>query len=67
MRRQTSPGVRSSNHSRNTLSIQMTTPHIKGIEMKTREKVVLPTTVANRDPSVFDDPAAVDFDRKVNA
>ena len=35
--------------------------------MRTGEKVVLPNTVANRDPSVFDDPEAIDFDRKVNA
>ena len=42
----------------------MTTPHIKGIEMRTGEKVVLPNTVANRDPSVFDDPEAIDFDRR---
>lgn len=39
----------------------------KGIEMKTDEKVVLPNTVANRDPSVFENPEQIDFDRKINA
>lgn len=39
----------------------------QGIEMKTDEKVVLPNTVANRDPSVFEDPHRIDFDRKINA
>lgn len=39
----------------------------KGIVMKTDEKVVLPNTVANRDPSVFENPEQIDLDRKVNA
>ncbi|MCA9504532.1 MAG: cytochrome P450 [Myxococcota bacterium] len=39
----------------------------RGIEMKRDEKVVLPNTVANRDPSVFENPDAIDLDRKVNA
>jgi len=38
----------------------------KGVEMKTDEKVVLPNGVANRDPSVFDDPDTIDLDRRIN-
>jgi len=39
----------------------------KGIQMKTDDKVVLPNTVANRDPGIFDNPDTIDLDRKVNA
>lgn len=39
----------------------------KGIVMKVDEKVVLPNTVANRDPRVFENPETIDFDRKINA
>lgn len=39
----------------------------KGIEMRTDEKLVLPNTVANRDPKVFERPDQIDLDRKVNA
>lgn len=38
----------------------------KGVEMKMDEKVVLPNSVANRDPSVFDDPDTIDLDRRIN-
>jgi len=39
----------------------------KVIELRTGEKVVLPNTVANRNPSVFEKPERIDFDRKINA
>jgi len=39
----------------------------KGIEMRKDEKLVLPNTVANRDPRVFENPETIDLDRKVNA
>lgn len=39
----------------------------KGVTMKADEKVVMPNTVANRDPAVFDNPEVIDLDRKINA
>lgn len=39
----------------------------KGIAMKADEKIVLPNTVANRDPNIFDKPEVIDLDRKINA
>ncbi|GAB3315249.1 cytochrome P450 [Haliea atlantica] len=39
----------------------------KGIAMHEDEKVVMPNTVANRDPKVFEDPEVIDLNRKLNA
>lgn len=39
----------------------------KGIAMRADEKVVMPNTVANRDPKVFEDPEVIDLNRKLNA
>lgn len=39
----------------------------QGVTMKTGDKVVLPNTVANRDPTVFDDPDRIDLERRANA
>jgi len=38
----------------------------KGIQFRRNDRVVLPNSVANRDPAVFDNPQAIDLDRKVN-
>lgn len=37
------------------------------IVMKEGDKVVLPNTVANRDPKVFDNPQQIDLERRANA
>jgi cytochrome P450 len=39
----------------------------KNIAMKEGDKVVLPNTVANRDPKVFDNPQLIDLERRANA
>lgn len=38
----------------------------KGVSMKRNDRLILPNTVANRDPRVFENPNAIDLDRKVN-
>ncbi|NLR70650.1 cytochrome P450 [Novosphingobium sp. ERN07] len=38
----------------------------KGVAMRRNDRVVLPNTVANRDPRVFRDPQVIDLDREVN-
>jgi cytochrome P450 len=38
----------------------------KGVTFKKNDRVILPNTVANRDPTIFKDPEVIDFDRKVN-
>lgn len=38
----------------------------KGIQFKRNDRVILPNTVANRDPSVFENPDVIDLARKVN-
>jgi len=38
----------------------------RGIRMRENDRVVLPNTMANRDPQRFNDPQAVDLDREVN-
>lgn len=38
----------------------------KGVQLRRNDRVVLPNTVANRDPRVFSDPQAIDLDREVN-
>lgn len=38
----------------------------KGVVMRRNDRVVLPNTVANRDPRVFRDPQMIDLDREVN-
>lgn len=38
----------------------------RGVTMKKNDRLVLPNTVANRDPSVFTDPEIIDLDRQVN-
>ena len=37
-----------------------------GIQLKKDEKVVLPNTVANRDPDIFENHDTIDLDRKIN-
>lgn len=39
----------------------------KGITLRMDEKVVMPNTVANRDPRVFENPEVIDLNRKLNA
>ena len=38
----------------------------KGVQFRRNDRVVLPNTVANRDPRMFNDPQTIDLDRKVN-
>ncbi|WP_416464448.1 cytochrome P450 [Sphingomonas sp. VDB2] len=38
----------------------------KGIQFRRNDRVVLPNMVANRDPAIFDNPQAINLDRKVN-
>jgi cytochrome P450 len=38
----------------------------KGVTFRRNDRVVLPNTVANRDPRVFSDPQTIDLERKVN-
>lgn len=38
----------------------------KGVQFKRNDRLVLPNTVANRDPSVFENAMEIDLDRKVN-
>lgn len=38
----------------------------KGVKMKRNDRVIMPNTIANRDPRVFENPNAIDLDRKVN-
>jgi cytochrome P450 len=38
----------------------------RGIQLRRNDRVVLPNTVANRDPSVFSAPMNIDLDRQVN-
>lgn len=38
----------------------------KGVRLRKNDRVILPNTVANRDPSIFPDPQTIDLDRKVN-
>lgn len=38
----------------------------KGIQFKQNDRVILPNTLANRDPDVFENPNAIDLDRTVN-
>ena len=38
----------------------------KGVRFRRNDRVVLPNTVANRDPRMFNDPQTIDLDRKVN-
>ena len=37
-----------------------------GIQLKKDEKVVLPNTVSNRDPDIFENHDTIDLDRKIN-
>lgn len=38
----------------------------RGVAMKKNDRLILPNTVANRDPSIFSDPDTIDLDRQVN-
>jgi cytochrome P450 len=38
----------------------------RGVRLRQNDRVILPNTVANRDGSVFENPQAIDLDRKVN-
>jgi len=38
----------------------------RGIQLRRNDRVILPNTVANRDPKVFRDPQTIDLDREVN-
>lgn len=38
----------------------------RGVQFKRNDRVILPNTIANRDPGVFENPDAIDLDRKVN-
>ena len=38
----------------------------KGVTMRRNDRVILPNTVANRDPKVFENPNVIDLDRTVN-
>ena len=38
----------------------------RGVALRRNDRVVLPNTVANRDPRVFKDPDTIDLDREVN-
>jgi cytochrome P450 len=38
----------------------------RGVTMKRNDRVILPNTLANRDPKAFDNPQTIDLDRKVN-
>jgi len=38
----------------------------RGVDMRRNDRLLMPNTVANRDPSVFADPQRIDLDRKVN-
>ena len=38
----------------------------RGVRLKRNDRVILPNTVANRDPAVFDKPQEIDLGRKVN-
>ena len=38
----------------------------RGVQLKRNDRVILPNTVANRDPAVFDKPDEIDLGRKVN-
>ena len=38
----------------------------KGIRFRKNDRLILPNTVANRDPSIFERPQTIDLDRKVN-
>lgn len=38
----------------------------KGVFMKRNDRVIMPNTLANRDPRVFEHPDMIDLDRKVN-
>lgn len=38
----------------------------RGVQLRRNDRVVLPNTVANRDPRVFADPQTIDLDRAVN-
>jgi cytochrome P450 len=38
----------------------------KGVQLRRNDRVILPNTVANRDPRVFENPDVIDLDRAVN-
>lgn len=38
----------------------------RGVKLRKNDRVILPNTVANRDPKVFDNPQTIDLERKVN-
>ena len=38
----------------------------KGVKLRQNDRLILPNTVANRDPKVFSDPQTIDLDREVN-
>lgn len=38
----------------------------RGVALRQNDRVILPNTVANRDPKVFANPQAIDLDREVN-
>lgn len=38
----------------------------RGVKLRQNDRVILPNTVANRDPRVFKDPDVIDLDREVN-
>ncbi|MCP5395261.1 MAG: cytochrome P450 [Sphingomonadaceae bacterium] len=38
----------------------------KGVFLKENDRVIMPNTIANRDPAVFENPETIDLDRKVN-
>lgn len=38
----------------------------QGIRFKRNDRVILPNTVANRDPAIFENPQTIDLERKVN-
>lgn len=38
----------------------------RGVRLRRNDRVILPNTIANRDPKVFHDPQAIDLEREVN-
>ena len=38
----------------------------RGVQLRRNDRVVLPNTIANRDPRVFENPQAIDLDRADN-
>ncbi|MCB2067375.1 MAG: cytochrome P450 [Erythrobacter sp.] len=38
----------------------------KGVQLKRNDRVIMPNTIANRDPAVFENPETIDLERLVN-